>query len=345
MSAPARRPALLRPLGGRATDRGQIGYAALLLAVLVVVYWTLQPHVFQSAPQLNSFLNEGIVIALAAMGTTVVIIAGGFDLSVGSALSLVNVIVATQVGESTGSQLLAILIGLGVGLGIGLVNGLLVAVLRIRAIVATLATFFLWSGLALLVLSQPGGSVPPQFSVYFTGYYGLLPAGLVVLLVALAVWLLLARTTLGRHIYALGGNAAAARAHGIDTRRTELSAYVIAGGFYGLAGVFLTAQSASGDPNIGAPLLLTVYAALVVGGTPLGGGRGSAVSGLIGAFVLVLISRVLFAFGASSFYKSILYGAVLVLAVAISQIRLDTIRAALRRNRSAYDEQTAGVPA
>jgi ribose transport system permease protein len=343
MSAPTRaRPRLL---GGRATDHGQIGYSALLLVALVAVYWTLQPHVFQSAPQLNSFLNEGVVIALAAMGTTVVIIAGGFDLSVGSALSLINVIVATQVGESVGSQFGAVALALGVGLGIGLVNGILVAVLRIRAIVATLATFFLWSGLALLVLSQPGGSVPAQFSLWFTGYYGAVPGGLIVLLLALGVWLMLARSTLGRHIYALGGNAAAARANGIDTRRTELLAYVIAGAFYGLSGAFLTAQSASGDPNVGGPLLLTVYAALVVGGTPLGGGRGSAVSGLIGALVLVLISRVLFAFGASSFFKPILYGAVLILAVAISQVRLDSVRAMFRRNRPVPEAQTAGTPA
>jgi ribose transport system permease protein len=264
---------------------------------------------------------------------------------VGSALSLINVIVATQVGESVGSQFGAVALALGVGLGIGLVNGILVAVLRIRAIVATLATFFLWSGLALLVLSQPGGSVPAQFSLWFTGYYGAVPGGLIVLVLALGVWLLLARSTLGRHIYALGGNAAAARANGIDTRRTELLAYVIAGAFYGLSGAFLTAQSASGDPNVGAPLLLTVYAALVVGGTPLGGGRGSAVSGLIGALVLVLISRVLFAFGASSFFKPILYGAVLILAVAISQVRLDSVRAMFRRNRPVPEAQTAGTPA
>lgn len=292
----------------------------LVLVLLLVIYAIVQPSVL-SRLGFNTLSNEGTAVAIAAAGETLVVLVGGFDLSVGAVLALVNVLIATRVGVSTGSQALMVPMSIGIGAAVGAINGLLVNVLRIPSIIATLAMSFFWGGVALLILAQPGGAVPLQFVDWFTGEVGgVLPASLVLVLVVVALWLLLKRTPLGRAIYAVGGDSSAADANGVRVRSTSMAAYTIAGGLYGLAAVFLTAQSASGDPNVGTPLLLAVFAAVVIGGTTFGGGRGDLVGSIIGAYILYLIADVLFAVGISSFYTNILNGAVLLVAVVVGSL-------------------------
>jgi ribose transport system permease protein len=293
--------------------------AFIVLGALLVIYAFVQPPLLASST-FTTILDESMVVALAAVGETVVVMTGGFDLSVGAALSVVNVVLATHAWGSTAGQLAMIPVGVGVGVGIGTVNGLLVAVLRIPSIAATLATSFFWGGVALLILSQPGGAIPFDFVTWFTADWGSIPSATAILLFAATAWLVLKRTRFGRAVYAIGGNRTAAAVNGIHVRRTLIGAYAVSGFFYGLAGVFLSAESASGDPNIGAPVLLTVFAAVVVGGTPFGGGRGDALGSIAGAFILTLIANVLFALGVSSFYTNIFNGAVLVLAVLASSL-------------------------
>jgi ribose transport system permease protein len=293
--------------------------AYAVLGVLLVIYAFVQPPLLASST-FTTILDESMVVALAAIGETIVVMTGGFDLSVGAALSVVNVVLATHAWGSTGGQIAMIPVGIGVGVGLGAVNGLLVAVLRIPSIAATLATSFFWGGVALLILSQPGGTIPLDFVTWFTADWGSVPSATAVLLFAAAAWLVLKRTRFGRSLYSVGGNRTAAAINGIHVRRTLLGAYAVSGFFYGLAGVFLSAESASGDPNIGAPLLLTVFAAVVVGGTPFGGGRGDALGSIAGAFILTMIANVLFALGVSSFYTNIFNGGVLVVAVLASSL-------------------------
>jgi ribose transport system permease protein len=298
---------------------GAVGPAAVLV-VLFFIYVAREPSVL-SRLQFNTLMNEAAPVAIAAAGETVIVLVGGFDLSAGAVLSLINVLIATQIGSSQGSQLLMVPLALAVGAGTGLVNGLLVNLVRIPSIVATLAMSFFWGGVALLILSQPGGAVPIDFVNWFTGNIGnTVPAVLVMILIVIALWLLLKRTALGRAIYAVGGDQAAAAANGIRVKVTSVSAYVIGGALYGLAGVFLTAQSASGDPNLGTPLLLPVFAAVVIGGTVFGGGRGDIAGSIIGAYILYIIADVLFSLGVSSFYTNILNGAVLLVAVVASSL-------------------------
>lgn len=293
--------------------------AFIVLGVLLLIYAYVQPPLLASST-FTTILDESMVVALAAVGETIVVMAGGFDLSVGAALSVVNVVLATHAWGSTIGQIAMIPVGVGVGVGIGAVNGLLVGILRIPSIAATLATSFFWGGVALLILSQPGGAIPLGFVSWFTLDWGSIPSATAVLLFAAAAWLVLKRTRFGRAVYSIGGNRTAAAVNGINVRRTTIGAYAVAGFFYGLAGVFLSAESASGDPNIGAPVLLTVFAAVVVGGTPFGGGRGDALGSIAGAFILTMIGNVLFALGVSSFYTNIFNGGVLVVAVLASSI-------------------------
>lgn len=316
----------------RLSRTGAVG-PGLVLLVLFFIYAAVQPSVL-SLSGINTIADEATAVAIAAAGETLVVLAGGFDLSVGSALSLVNVLIATHIFPNPGSELAMIVLALGVGAGVGAVNGVLVTVLRIPSIVATLAMLFFWGGVALLVLNQPGGSVPYQFVTWFTGNT-VIPNAVILLVVLVLVWLYFKRTRLGRAIYAVGGDPAAAAANGIRVKTTLMAAYILGGLLYGLAGAFLTAQSASGDPNLGTPLLLSVFAAVVIGGTAFGGGKGDLVGSIFGAFILYLIADVLFAVGISSFYTNIMNGTVLLVAVLAGSLtgvwRLLRARARQRR--------------
>lgn len=265
---------------------------------------------------LSTMFDAGVTLAIAASGASIVKIVGGFDFSVGSALSVINVVIATKIGMEVGDQVLMVPLAILVGVALGLINGLLVTRLKISPIVATLASSFLWGGVALLILSRPGGSVPSEFTSWFIGLIGgVIPISAVGLAVMIVFWLWLKRTRLGRAFYLVGGNPEAARLNGISVDRTIIAAYALAGLYYGVAGLFLTALTASGDPNIGTPLLLPVFAAIAIGGVRFGGGEGDIIGVMIAAYILYMISDLLFAFGISSFYTNILNGALLLAAV------------------------------
>lgn len=308
-----------RVFATRLSNTGAVG-PAIVLTLMGIIYFIVRPSAL-NVDGIHTILNAATMLALAAAGASIVTIAGGFDFSVGAALSVVNVVIATQIGTSLSSQVMMIPLALAVGVFVGLINGLLVIWLKIASIVATLATSFFWGGVALLFLSQPGGAVPSDFGSWFTGTIaGVIPNALPILVGVVACWLVLKRTRLGRALYAAGGDIQAARLNGINTSMTVIAAYMIAGLLYGMSGLFLTAVTSSGDPNIGGPLLLPVFTAIAIGGVRFGGGRGDIVGAIVGAFILYMISDLLFAFGVSSFYTSILNGAVLLVAVAITSV-------------------------
>ena len=221
-------------------------------------------------------------LALAAVGETLVILAGGLDLSAGAVISLVNVVLVTQVGPSglgtVSFTLVSIVLALGLGFAIGALNGFLIAYVGLQSIVVTLAVMFVAQGAALLILQFPGGEVPWAFSLIFTGdaIAEALPAPVVVLLVAALAWLFLKNTRLGTGIYATGSHEESAAANGVDTRRIKFLTFALAGMCYGAAGLFITANMGGGDPLIGAKMLLQIFAAVVLGGTLIGGGAAAA---------------------------------------------------------------------
>jgi ribose transport system permease protein len=260
-------------------------------------------------------------LALAAIGETIVILAGGLDLSAGAVISLVNVVLVTQLGSTELSPgvyaLAATAISLGIGAGIGAINGLLVGYLRLQSIVVTLATMFCAQGAALLILRYPGGEVSYDFSMLLVGDVipSLLPAPVLVMAAGLACWLFLKQTRLGIAIYAIGSDAGSAAANRVNVAATRLWSFTIAGAFFGWAGLFVTANTGSGDPLIGAPMLLKIFAAVVLGGTMIGGGRGGAVGTLFVALTLTILVNIFLVLGVRTYYVPIVEGAVLILAV------------------------------
>ncbi|GAA2133488.1 ABC transporter permease [Nocardioides bigeumensis] len=269
----------------------------------------------------SSFVNAGATVALAAAGLSVVVMAGGLDLSVAAVVALVNVVVATRMQDTSASMMWVSLLAVGIGVAAGALNGVLVTTTGLPSVIVTLATFFIWGGAALLVLDSPGGSVPFDFADLLTGVRGGVPNAVLLLLGLCVLWLLLSRTSLRVNILALGGDRAAARANGVPVAGTEVAAFAIAGFCYGLAGLFLSALTVSGTPNLGADFTLNAFAAVVVGGTQFGGGRGTPVSGLIGAFVLYTSYSILFTIEAPSELNYVLTGAILVVAVVVQNPR------------------------
>ena len=270
-----------------------------------------------------SFMSSGgATLALAAMGQALVVLVGGFDLSVGSVVSLVNVVLATHMGASLGSMIGVSVLGIMVGGAVGAFNGFFVAFLGLQPIVVTLSSMFLIRGVTVLVLDAPGGGVPDGFKNFFTGAVipNFLPAALLVIAAAVIVWLLIKGTRFGVGIYAVGSDEDAARSAGIPVRRTKFMTYLIAGMFYGAAGVFISAQTGSGDPLVGDPLLLESFAAVVLGGTLLGGGRGGLIGAIFGAYTLMLMVNLLLALNVSAYYSSVAEGVVLILAVMASAV-------------------------
>jgi ribose transport system permease protein len=275
--------------------------------------------------ELSSLSTNTGALALAAMGETVVFLLGGIDLSAGATLSLVNVTLASQNGDSFLSQITMVLTGFAIGGLVGAFNGFFVAYMRLQAVVVTLASMFIILSLSLLIMPNPGGHVPEGLSKFFTGDLipGSFPAALAVILFALVVWAVIKNSQFGTALYAVGGNVGAARASGISVAWMQFLGYVMAGLFYGAAGVMLSAQTAAGDPLVGRDLIIPILTAVILGGSQIGAG-GGCLGTVFAAFTLVLISDLLLVLDISSSYTPIVESAVLVLAVISGLIGRNT---------------------
>lgn len=269
----------------------------------------------------NNIINAAIPLALAAVGQTLIVLIGGFDLSVAGVVSITNVVLALFPMEGPMGALASLFIAVLIGVSVGIVNGLLVAYLKIQAIAATLGTMIVCQGIALLLLDAPGGWVAEWIVYELTGVvWGYVPVGVFILLAAILAWVVLKRTRFGTYLYAVGQDANAAALSGIDTRLVKFKAFCVAGAFYGAAGFMLSAQTSTGDPNSGEPILLLSFAAVAIGGTAFGGGLGGAIGSIIGALVLTLMQRMLFALGVSSFYTGLFQALVMVIAVIFAAV-------------------------
>ncbi|HWK64953.1 MAG TPA: ABC transporter permease [Rhizobiaceae bacterium] len=295
--------------------RGLItAFVAFLVLFAIVANLSAMPLGYYDISQMTT---SGATLAIAAMGQTLVILAGGFDLSAAAIISLVNVTLASFPAGGSVSPWTLGAVGVGIGLLVGAFNGFFVAFLRLQSIVVTLSTMFILQGVTLIVMDKPGGMIEPSLSEMLIGDLvpDWVPMSVAVIFVLLLFWYWLKRTKLGLAIYAVGGDMESARSAGISTRLVQFAVYVIAGGFYGMAGVFISAQTGAGDPLVGNPMLLQMFAAVVVGGTLLGGGRGGLTGSVLGAYVLMIIVNILLVLNVSAYYSTIAESTILLLAV------------------------------
>jgi ribose transport system permease protein len=331
---------------GLSRNRGPI-IAAIVFAILMCMVDWISPG------QLTyfdiSFLSSGgATTAIAAIGQTIVILSGGFDLSAGAVISLVNVVLASSMDPMAqgASVTLWTMAGIGIGMAVGAFNGFFVAVLRLQPIVVTLSTMFILQGVTLLIMDKPGGYVAPELGAFYMGdaIAGWLPMPLVLIGVVLLLWLWLKGTRFGTALYAVGSDPDAAAAVGVRVVFVRFMVYVIAGGCYGLAGVFISAQTGSGDPLVGNPLLLSLFAAVVVGGTRLGGGQGGPVGTVFGAYILMIVVNILLVLNVSAYYSTIAEGVILILAVLAGSLSHGSVLAIqLRAARARFAAWRAGM--
>src|SRR3984957_487525 len=331
-------------------ERGTL-VAIGVLAVAIIVFELVNPKPF-SYFDVSTVTGTAGGLALAGIGETIVVIAGGLDLSVGAVISLVNVLLVTLIGSSKMSIIpytfLATFLSLGVGGLVGLLNGFLVGYLRMQAIVVTLATMFIIQGLVLLIQPVQGGQVSDDFSMIFVGdaIPNFLPAPVIIMVLAILVWLYLKRTRFGVALYAIGSDSSSAAANRADERLTRMLSFVAAGMFFGWAGMFLTANIGGGDPLIGAPMLLKVFAVVVLGGTAIGGGRGGCVGAVFGAITVTLIVNIFLIMGIRDYYVPIVEGIVLILtALGLTISRRSPAFVSFRRLVSWPMKQNPPVPA
>ena len=287
-----------------------------LLVILLAVYQNFDSTLLTPA-SITILSAQFLPLILAGVGQTIIMLTGGIDLSLGSVLALAMAVFATQSGHGV---ILAGILAVAVAAIVGSINGALVAFAGLPPIIVTLAASFLWAGVTLVVLPQPGGSVPEGLvKAYNNGWYGLaLPA--IGIVVALLLWKWIKTTRFGLSLYAVGGNEHGAFASGLNTTRIKISTYALAGVFVGLAGIGLAIQTGSGDPTIGTPYTLNSIAAAVLGGISFFGGVGQLRGTVLGALVIGLLGNLLLFTGISPFYQLVVQGVVLIVAIAVKTL-------------------------
>ncbi|MDQ6676972.1 MAG: ABC transporter permease [Acidobacteriota bacterium] len=293
----------------------------LSLIVLFVALVIASPH-FLTATNLSSVVRQTVVINIMALGMTIIIISGGIDLSVGSILGLGG-LAGTMAMERGAPILAGVFIGIFAGLVCGWLNGFLITRLKIAPFIVTLGTLGIYRGVALIISNGlPVHKIPPGFSVLGEGSIAGIPYVLILLIVcALAVHVLLEHTRLGRYAFAIGSSPAAAVYAGIPVAFHITAVYAIGGMLTGLAGMIEASRLMTGQPTAGQGYELQAIAAVVNGGGSLRGGEGSVVGTLIGAFIMGLLSNGSDLLGISNYVQQVVIGAVIILAVAVDELR------------------------
>lgn len=300
----------------------------IALVVLCIALSFASPYFF-TLRNIFNVLQGMSTIGIMAIGMTMVLVSGGLDLSVGSALAVGAMLTARLMTSHGVHPWLAVAGGLGAGLAFGLVNGLLVTRAKIIPFIATLGTLSVGRGLTFLLAagstSGVASNVPMRdASVAWlgAGYIGPVPVPVLLMLALVAIAaLFLGNTVLGRQIYAVGSNVRAARLSGVPVERVQLFTYVATGGLSALAGIVTTGLLATASTNFGQGVELDVIAAAVIGGTSLKGGEGTVVGTLIGAAIMAVVRNAFVLLGMPLHWQVMIIGIVILLAVGLDRRR------------------------
>ncbi len=309
--------------GARFTRRHGWTVAIYVLTVGLGIYWsTLQSNFGGFA--IETLVIAALPLAFAAMAQSVVIIAGGIDLSVGSMMSLINVISAKYMMNHGMGTAIALSVGLIIAgcLG-GALTGAMITFFRVPDIVVTLGMLFVWGGLALQILPQPGGGAPFAFANLASGGQagGWIPNGMIVLVVVLLiVWVPIRWRRPGLALYALGSDRGSAFLSGIGVARTRIGAYALGGALAAVAGLSLTATASSGNATGGDYYTLESVGAAVLGGVALTGGKGGMIGPIAAAFLLALVDAIIVLLGINGNYGQIIEGGLIVVVVMLASI-------------------------
>lgn len=290
-------------------------YVALFLIGLVL---SIASPFFLTVTNILNILNQVSIIGIIAVGSTIVLISGGLDLSAGAIVAVAGVAGAHFAHPGEYPLIVPILVGILTGAGIGLFNGVVVAKGKIPPFIVTLGTMTAGRGLALLLV---GGMQVINLSDEFVSLANTRVLGAVPILIfffagiCLLFWFVTTRMRFGRHIYAVGGNENAAHVSGLNVDRIKITVYALAGALAGLGGLLLASRTVVGSPIAGAGYELDAIAAAVIGGTSTTGGLGRVTGTIIGALLIQVISNGLDMLNVPSYYQQIVKGLIIILAV------------------------------
>ncbi|MGI9335373.1 MAG: ABC transporter permease [Gammaproteobacteria bacterium] len=330
MSASPANPARSGASSGRSWDSFlSAGALLLMVVVLAVVIASIEPRFLRKANLFNVLRNTSF-LAIVSAGQMLVLIVGGFDLSVGAVVALTSIttasVMAALMHAFPEAVPIVIFVGIGAGIlagaGIGLINGLCVAFLRVSPFMVTLGTLSIASGIALYYTTGiPVYGMPREFTKEFGRAIVLgLPAAIFVAVAIIgAVWFMQRRTRFGRYVYAIGGNMQAARVSGVPVNYYLICTYVLCSALAAVTGVLLTARIGSGQATMGSTLMLESIAAAVIGGVSLRGGVGRVELVALSALFLSIITNGMNLIRIDSKIQTLVLGVVLILAVAFEQ--------------------------
>lgn len=307
-------------------DPQLIGPLVALAIVTVIV--ALTSARFLDPGNLANLSLQASIVALIGIGSTIVIFTGGIDLSSGSMVALLTMILAVLIRNLGFPLEIALIVVLIAGVVIGAFNGIVSAFLRIPSFITTLAGLIAFRGMALMFNNgSPIFSLDPRLEPIFYGSLLGIPMPFVYIVLFYAVAsVFMSRTRTGREIYAVGGNASAARLSGIKVQRIQTIAFVIAGFMTAIGAILMAARLNSGSPNYGQTLELQAIAAAVVGGASLAGGRGNVLATLAGSFLIVVVQNGLNLNAVPSSIQNIILGTIILLAVGIDMWRPELSR-------------------
>lgn len=301
----------------RLVERFPFVPALLILVALLALNGYFSPNSL-SFRALTGLVSTYLALMMLAVAQTYVVYAGDIDLSAGAIVSLVNVVIIVLMerwGGGGAAVLGALAIGLVVGLACGIVNGIVVAALRLQAIVATFATSIFFTGLALHVLPVAGTPAPAAFWRTYGGRLLEVPFVLYVAAVLAILLFIAARTRLSTQLLAVGDDSQAAFQSGLPVTAIRIKGYALCGLFAALAAFCVTGDTASGDPLVGGKMTLFSVAAVVLGGSALSGGYGTMVGSVIGALIIGLINSLVFFVGTPSEWQNLVQGLAILVAL------------------------------
>ena len=292
----------------------------IILVVLCTVFAIMTPF-FLSAYNIGNLLKAVSMIVIVACGATLLMMTANFDLSTGGNLIFSNIIFAMTVLAGV-PVVFALIITIVCGCIIGAINGILVTRFSVTPFIATLGTWFVFKGLAKAITdnNEIKAGLPKSFDFLGQGQIGPIPMPIICLIIIVAIFLFLERKTLlGKYSMAIGGNPVAAYLSGINSDKIIFLLYAITGGLAGLAGSIAASRIGSGNPRMGGGFEFDVIIAIILGGTPLSGGRGTILGTLIGALIVAVIGSGLNMLGMLSFWQLVLKGAILVIAILLNE--------------------------
>jgi ribose transport system permease protein len=298
-----------------------VAMLGIFYLILIAVFSVLSPYFLTLRNMLNIGGNVAYIGLMAAAGTPL-IIAGGLDLSVAAIAGLTGVVISMLHGMGFPIWI-GVLLAIVVAAAIGVVNGLFTTRLRLNPLIVTLGMMSIISGIALVLtggLTRP--LMVPGFNWVGSGRVFGVPIPFIIMMVTfVGLWIVMTKMRFGRYIYAAGGNAEASRLIGIPLERTVITLYVISAISGAIAGTILGAMLGAAGPTAAGSQLLTVIAAIILGGTSLNGGRGSVWGTLLAVLILGTLNNGLTLLNVSSFWQDVTRGVVLMLAVSLDQIR------------------------